>query len=334
MIPGISEKEALGKAIDKIKATRYSWQIPSMESDIITSDNILAGTIYPKGEMIVCRDVIKTNSIYRLAYKFEISAVEPLSQKIYYVDAITGNILNVRDLIFYTTANGATLYSGTVNIETVFDPQLSKYKLYETRTPNNIIIHTYTANDNSTLPPPVNTEITNNSTTWSEDSAAIDAHWGTEKVIDYWWSFRGRNSLDNSGMAINSYVHYGNEGDADQSFWSGGYDIICYGDGFQRFKPTVSLDMVAHETGHGIMKYTGVFQSDKENRSLNEGFSDIWGAVIEHWAAPNDPYKNTWKIGEQVMENGKDCLRSLRNPNTEGDNLLTGHEYPGGYPDT
>lgn len=204
MIPGISEKEALGKAIDKIKATRYSWQIPSMESDIITSDNILAGTIYPKGEMIVCRDVIKTKSIYRLAYKFEISAVEPLSQKIYYVDAITGNILNVRDLIFYTTANGATLYSGTVNIETVFDPQLSKYKLYETRTPNNIIIHTYTANDNSTLPPPVNTEITNNSTTWSEDSAAIDAHWGTEKVIDYWWSFRGRNSLDNSGMAINA----------------------------------------------------------------------------------------------------------------------------------
>lgn len=133
IVPIISEKEALEKALDYINAVKYSWQIFLTESDKITNNNNLSGTTYPKGEMIICRDVIITNSTYRLAYKFEISTVEPLSQKIYYLDAITGNILNIKDLIFNTTANGTTLYSGSVSIETVYDPQLSKYKLYETR---------------------------------------------------------------------------------------------------------------------------------------------------------------------------------------------------------
>jgi bacillolysin len=132
LIASISKKEALGKALDYIKATKYSWQIPSLESDLKTNSKDSIGTFYPNGEIVVCKDVIKTNSIYRLAFKFKIAAVEPLSDKIYYIDAITGDLLDIRDLIFDTNtpATAATLYSGSsVNIETVWDYQLSKYKL-------------------------------------------------------------------------------------------------------------------------------------------------------------------------------------------------------------
>jgi hypothetical protein len=135
-------------------------------------------------------------------------------------------------------------------------------------------------------------------------------------------------------MAINSYVHFGFQGSADNCFWNSDYDILCFGDGYYKYNPLVSLDIVAHETGHGIMKYTGVFQSIHENRSLNEGFSDIWGAVIEHWDGTNGQNKDTWKIGEQIVLNGKDCMRSLRSPKTEGYNYVTDTGEPGHYPDT
>lgn len=336
-IPLISEKEALGKALDYIKAAKYSSQVPLLESDIKTGKKDSTGTFYSKGAMIICKDVIVTDSMYRLAYKFKIAAFEPYSHRLYYIDAITGDLLDVRDLLFFsnTPATAALLYSTSqVNIMTE-GIGYNTYRLHESRPINNVIINTYNANHSGWLgPPPTNpTDITNTGTYWSADGAT-DVHWRTEKVIDYWQSVRQRNSLDNAGMAINSFVHYGDGPLADNAGWDNGYDIIVYGDGFQRFKHTGSLDFIAHETAHGIMKYTAVFQSNRENPSLNEGFSDIWAAVIEHWVAPIDPNKNNWKISEQTINNGRDCLRSLRSPKTEGYNSITGRPYQGGYPNT
>jgi bacillolysin len=266
-----------------------------------------------------------------LAYKFDIFAVEPLSHKIYYIDAITGALLDARDLIFDTNTNatGTTLYRGSVPIVT--DSCNSVYRLYETRSSNNVVIHSYNAKHYSYVPPTGYSEITNASTTWPQDTA-IDAHWGAEKVYDYWLSSpRNRNSLNNAGMAINGYVHFNQGQNADNAFWDG--NEMLYGDGYSVFKAAVSLDVVAHETGHGIMQYTANFSSSsgQETQSLNEGFSDIWGAVIENWVSP-DPINN-WLIGEQIMRNGKQCLRSLRSPKLEGYNTQT-QTYPGGYPNT
>jgi hypothetical protein len=180
-------------------------------------------------------------------------------------------------------------------------------------------------------PPNGYTEITNANTTWPKD-AAIDAHWGVEKVFDYWRSPpRNRNSLDNAGMTIIGYVHWNQGQNADNAHWDG--NEMLYGDGNTTFNPVVSLDVIAHETGHAIMQYSANFStsSGQETQSLNEGLSDIWGAVIENWVAP-DPINN-WLICEQIMRNGRQCLRSLRSPKLEGYNSQT-QTYPGGYPNT
>ncbi len=101
---------------------------------------------------------------------------------------------------------------------------------------------------------------------------------------------------------------------------------MYYGDGDgDFFNPLTALDVCAHELGHGITQFTaGLTPGTQESGALNEGFSDIWGACVEHWAAPN---KQTWLIGEEIMANGSDCLRNMQNPN----DFLAGE---GSHPDT
>jgi hypothetical protein len=43
---------------------------------------------------------------------------------------------------------------------------------------------------------------------------------------------------------------------------------------------------------------------------FNEGMSDIWGMIMEYRIRPN----SVWKIGEQIMNNGKTCLRNFQTP--------------------
>jgi len=48
---------------------------------------------------------------------------------------------------------------------------------------------------------------------------------------------------------------------------------------------------------------------------MNEAFSDIWGACMEYFAAPN---KQRWLIGEDIERRvGHLSLRSMSNPKTE-----------------
>jgi Zn-dependent metalloprotease len=46
----------------------------------------------------------------------------------------------------------------------------------------------------------------------------FDAHW-EQKTHDYWSTVHGRNSYDNLGAAIKSYVHF--DVDYDNAYWNG-----------------------------------------------------------------------------------------------------------------
>lgn len=341
VIPSLSEKQALQKALNYIHANKYKWENPDEEKFIKFFKSNSAATNYPKGELLICKDALKTDSIYRLAYVFDIFAESPFSHKLYSIDAITGDVLNIRDLIFDAncTATAATRYSGTQTITT--DSYSNGYRLHETK--NGVRIETYNMSRGTIYSNQPNAEFSDNDNNWTAaeynnanfDNAALDAHWGLERVYDYWNTVMQRNSLNNQGLPLINYVHANlvgmGYGDNDNAFWDG--QRMTYGDGQTSFNPTTALDVVAHETGHGIMTFSAGFGNTGENGALNEGFSDIWGAVIEHWAVANDPNKQTWLMGEQLMKNGALCLRSLRNPKAEGYNTATNNIH-GGYPDT
>ena len=53
----------------------------------------------------------------------------------------------------------------------------------------------------------------------AKDEVATDAHWGSEMTYDYFDSEHGRNSFDNNGAKILSYIHYGSN--YNNAFWNG-----------------------------------------------------------------------------------------------------------------
>lgn len=336
--PAISALTAFNKATAQIGATKYLWENPE-EAAFMNYQQ-------PQGELVFLpsmkeQGVKRTSDKVRLAYKFDIYATAPLSRGDIYIDAETGAVLyynatikhleehshgksnsstsneivtspNSRTLV---PANAATRYSGTQSIQT-FNNGTTFILLDTTRGGG---METYNMNKGLNYTAATNFTDANNDWTALEfnnvnkDNAALDAHWGAEKTFDYFLSTHGRNSYNNSGAAIKSYVHYDNL--YNNAFWNG--SVMTYGDGSGTvFDALSSLDVAAHEIGHAVCSSTANLAYQKESGAMNEGFSDIWGACVEYFAAPA---KATWLIGEDIERRaGRSALRSMSNPNSLG----------------
>ena len=211
-------------------------------------------------------------------------------------------------------ANADTRYSGSQSIQTTLSG--SSYILADATRGSGI--NTYNMKKGTSYTAAVNFTDADNNWTAAEynntnkDNGAFDAHWGAEKTYDYWSSVHGRNSYNNAGAAIKSYVHYSSA--YDNAYWNG--SVMTYGDGSGTyFDILTSIDVAGHEIGHAVCSSTSNLAYQKESGAMNEAFSDIWGACIEYFAAPN---KATWLIGEDIERRaGHLSLRSMSNPKTE-----------------
>lgn len=338
--PVLNESQALTKALTFVHAKKYKWEDPAYEKFAKESANDPLATYYPKGELVISDDRLKGGKNMQLAWKFQISSQSPDNEQVIYIDAKTGEAINQVSLIYDSNISltADTRYSGTKTI--TGDSYSSGYRLNENR--NGVNLQTLNQQYSDNLP---GVDISNSSSTsftssyWSNfsaDQSALDAHWATEKVFDFWLSVFGRNSVDGNGLRMLSFVH--SKSNWDNARWIGGSgypnpnynNYVQLGDGSGSiFHPLVSLDVVAHEYGHGISQFTSnlVYGFD-ETGAISEGISDIWGACIEYWV---DPTKDAWKIGEEIMANGAPCLRSLINPKTGGD---PSQSSTGGCPNT
>jgi len=266
---------------------------------------------------VIERDYLKGGKNLLLAWKFSISSLNPNNEQLIYVDAITGDIINTTPQILDTNTplTAQTKYSGTLVI--TGDSYAGGYRLRETKGGVNIetlnLQNTYNYS-NAIDFTNTNTNFTNgNWANLAQDQQALDAHWGEEEVLDFWETVFNRNSLDDNGIRILGYVHAGNKWDNAQWVGGTGENFMQYGDGDGTvWKPLTSLDICGHEMGHGIDQFSAnLTPGTQESGALNEGFSDIWGASIEHWAAPN---KQTWLMGEDVFYPPYTCLRNLQDP--------------------
>ena len=353
--PSISAKNALKKAIEHTGATQYMWENLA-ESTFMNYQK-------PVGELILLPNMAdqgkeRTNDVLRLAYKFDIYATNPVSRGDLYIDAVTGNVLYYNATIKhlgkyahksktcktsndkietnskFVSGNAATKYSGTQSIQTLLSG--SSYILSDNTRGNGV--QTFNMLKGTNYSTAVNFTDANNDWTAAEfantnkDNGALDAHWGAEKTYDYWTSVHGRNSYDNAGAAIKSYVHYSNA--YDNAYWNG--SVMTYGDGSGTyFDILTSIDVAGHEIGHAVCSNTANLTYQNESGAMNEGFSDIWGACIENNATTG---KQTWLIGEDIeRRSGHISLRSMSNPKAEaqpdtykGTNWYTGTADSGG----
>ena len=309
--PSLSESSALNYALDFVGADVYKWELPIEEEFIKREQKNPNATFFPNGELVLVSDQVsfKPDS-YRLAYKFNIYAHEPVSRAEIYVDAITGKILFENEVFHHADTPGTaqTAYSGPQSI--IADSFGGQYRLRESQRGDGI--ETYDMNEGTNYGNAV--DFLDDDNNWDNanaqlDEYATDAHWGAEMTYDYYWLEHNRNSIDDNGFALLSYVHYDNN--YANAFWDG--QRMTYGDGNgTTWNPLTAIDITGHEVTHGLTTFSAGLIYNAESGALNESFSDIFGTCIENYALPADW---DWLIGEDIGS----ALRSMSNPNAYGD---------------
>ncbi|MEO0468419.1 MAG: M4 family metallopeptidase [Bacteroidota bacterium] len=312
--PQLSEREALQFALTHIGAKKYMWEDPANETFLQKEQDNASATFYPKGELVIVEKDMFTDPKPVLAYKFDIYAQEPLSRKNYYVDANTGKVVLSDATIKHVLGPATTRYSGQRNIET--QANNGTFRLWDVTRGNGI--RTFNMNNGGNYGNA--TDLTDNNNNWTAgehnaaERALLDAHWGAMETYDYFDQVHNRNSIDGNGFRLLNYANTNlpaaNSGftNSDNAFWDG--NRMTYGAG-TNWNPLVSIDVIAHEIGHGLDEFTSDLVYQNESGAIDESLSDIWGAMVELRAAPE---KNHWLMAEDVI-----TLRSMSNPNAFGD---------------
>jgi len=300
--------EALNYALSHVNANTYKWELPEEEALLKRETNDAQATYFPVGELVYL-PTEPNGSEFRIAYKFNVYAHEPVSRAEIYIDALNGDVLFVNDKIHIADVTGTavTAYSGSQTITADFTG--STYRLRETGRGNGI--RTYDMNEGSNYGNAV--DFTDADNFWNNvnadlDEYATDAHWGAEMTYDYFMIDHGRNSIDGAGFALLSYVHY--QSGYSNAFWDG--QRMTYGDGSGSYSPFTALDIAGHEITHGLTNFSSNLVYSYESGALNESFSDIFGTSVEWYGKPGSA---NWLVGEDIGV----TLRSMSDPNAYGD---------------
>ena len=265
------------------------------------------------------KEIRSTNNIIKpfLIYKVYIQSDQVYNDEYGIIDSHTGEVLSTESFVACSSATGtfATRYNGTK--QGITDYYGGKYHLADfTR---NATIHTYNLQGNTNWNNAV--DLNDNDNNWTtaehspnENDMALDVHWGVQQIYDYMYNTYGYNSYNNAGYPINSYIRFGTSYyDRNISAYDMDVNKMRFGDGISVFRPLSSLDIVAHEYGHGITDFQiGWAYSDTPwpLKVFHEGLSDIWAIIMDNRLTN----QQAWKIGEQVdIQYG--CWRNIQDPN-------------------
>ncbi len=306
----ISKDAARDIALKKFPAKKYYWQEPGYNQMLQRITGKKDTSYFPVGSLEYCAREMDLEKDFRLCYRFDVLAIDSLFGKSIYIDAETGDLVATNELILHTDVKGTavTKFSGTRSI-TTDSVAPGSYRLREASRGKGI--ETYNMKTGKTYTAAVDfTDADNywNNVNAQKDEVATDAHWGAAQTYDYYFGEHGRNSFDNNGAKIYSFVHF--DVNYDNAFWDG--YVMSYGDGSGgTFKaPLTALDVCGHEITHAVTSYTASLAYSYESGALNESFSDVFGQTIEQWSRPT---QYSWKIGEDITANAG--IRDMSNPN-------------------
>lgn len=303
----LSSQEAINAAIAKVQAKLYAWQDEGMEQRIKEQKGDAKATYAPAtklvwynaGENISPRDL-------RLAYKVDIYAREPLSRADYFIDAQTGVLLGKKDKLYFTDATGtaATAYSGSQTIHS--DYTGTNYRLRDYTKGNGVItLHGESGQRGI--------DYTSTSANWTltgTNIAALDAHYGVSQTYAFYLANFNRNSYDNAGTALYSYVN--DPTYTDNAFWDGTAMNFNKRSNSTTYPGGVTgIDVTGHELTHGVTQATSALNYSGESGAMNESMSDIFGKAVQFWSKPSDV---NWLMSNDMNW----IIRDLSNPNAQG----------------
>jgi Zn-dependent metalloprotease len=309
--PSLNDEAAFQATTSAFGAKTYKWDIPSEEHFLKAESGDPHATYKKKPELVYYSGEREINSEkIRLAWKVDVYAQEPMDRRIYFIDAITGKVLGMREMIHTNNVSGTavTAFSGT---KTIVTDQVASNSFHLRESSRGYGVYTLNLNGGTDYSQAADfTDADNywNNANSSLDQYATDAHWGAEMTYDYFKSTFNRNSINNAGLAIVNYVHYATN--YFNAFWDG--SRMTYGDGnsADNYKPLTALDVCGHEITHGLTSFTAALNYSNESGALNEGFSDIFGTTIEFYANPGTA---NWTLGEAFY-----TVRSMSTPKVYG----------------
>ncbi|MDR7085696.1 Zn-dependent metalloprotease [Aeromicrobium panaciterrae] len=243
-----------------------------------------------------------------------------------YVDAQTGKTIRSEQRIQTVDGDGQSLYGGTVPLK--LTQSGASFQLKDPTRGNTYTIDVNNKTDSAlcgllgigcatgTVFTSTDTHF-GNGTTSSRESAAVDAQYGTDTTWDYYKTTFGRNGIFGTGAGSYNRVHYGKN--YVNAFWDG--TKMTYGDGNgTAYGPLTSLDVAGHEMSHGVTENTAGLTYSGESGGLNEATSDIFGTMVEFFAASaSDP--GDYLIGEEFDLANHAGLRRMDNPGSDGSSL-------------
>lgn len=269
--------------------------------------------------------------VYRVQLRREDGSAET-AMPVIFIDAQTGVKIDEYDNLQTATGSGASLYNGTVAIETYYNG--STYYL------EGIGRKIGTFDNRNTTTSTNRFSDTDNTWNTVTQRAAVDAHFGAAQTLDYYQNVHGRNGIDGSGgpgfytsadgvtALISSKVHYSSN--YNNAFWNG--QFMTYGDGDgSTFTPLVTLDICGHEMTHGVTERTAGLIYQNESGALNESMSDVFGAMVERYKNGGTVNNRTWQIGEDAYtpNTSGDALRDMSNTHSSGDPDHYSERYTG-----
>lgn len=284
-------------------------------------------------EPIVDLWVLRYGGKDRLAYRVQLEQIdeEGIAAPVVFVDAHSGERLDSYSNVHF--ADGQSNYSGTVPIGTHQYPDQYVYAsgtwLYGPYALEDRYWRVATLDNGSIVP-----DMDNYWDTPSQRSA-IDAQYGTQKAVEYYWYIHNRPGIDADwgprwgysgyngdypmfSVEVNRNTQPDGTSDPNNAWWfigpnQGAY--LHFGSGAGDNGPLTTLDVVGHEYTHGLISYTSNLTYSGESGALNESFADVFGAMIERYVYGEST--RTWRLAEDsvTISNGKnDAMRYLEDP--------------------
>ncbi|MEV6879304.1 M4 family metallopeptidase [Amycolatopsis sp. NPDC051128] len=217
------------------------------------------------------------------------------------VDAATGKVLHTQEHVVHGTGNSG--WNGPVTLDTT-----QSGSTYSLKDPTLTNVSCQDAANNTTFSGPDDAWGTGNAT--SRETGCVDALFAaqTEKKMLTQWL--GRNGFDGSGGGWPIRVGLNDQ----NAYYDGSQVQIGKNTNGQWIS---SLDVVAHELGHGIDDHTpgGISGSGTQ-----EFVADVFGASTEWFANESSPYDTPdFLVGETINLVGSGPIRNMYNPSALGD---------------
>ncbi|MFF0206153.1 M28 family peptidase [Streptomyces sp. NPDC005017] len=217
-----------------------------------------------------------------------------------FVDAGTGKVLDTYDDV--REGNGTSEWNGPSPLPITTGQSGGSYQLSDPTRPG------LSCSDYST-----GAVFSGTDDNWGTDSASsketgcVDAMYGAQKQWDMLGAWLGRNGHNGNGGSWPVRVGLNDV----NATWNGTRVTIGHN---QANKWIASLDVVAHEYGHGIDQYTPG-GANNEN-GLGEATGDIFGALTEAYANQPAPYDTPgdYEVGEMINLVGSGPIRYMYDP--------------------